>query len=165
MVRCLLIFREALANPQKKSCRPFSNVNTVVLKPFYYNIPGMFLASPATLERAHYGVPHEPSPPRNERISHIPTNFPKSVLVKVQVPLGANNAPDENLTEDLLVYTKKRDFVCTIRHADEATGYSRISKVIRTKGVGGCKAYFTAELKDKNTLVVKIDDVLAEQPF
>jgi hypothetical protein len=31
--------------------------------------------------------------------------------------------------------------------------------------VGGAKAYFAAELKSKDELLVKVSEVLAEQPF
>lgn len=148
----------------KRTCRPFSDDNTVVLKPFYRNIPGMFLASPSDIVRKSHGVEVEPAPLRHEQTFHIPTTFPKSVIIKVQVPMG-DHGPAENSTDDILVYTKKRDFVCIIQWQDEPTGYDRISKVVRTKGVGGAKAYFAAELKDKNTLTVRISDVLAEQPF
>lgn len=68
-------------------------------------------------------------------------------------------------TEPLMVYNKKRDFVCMImKHGNEA-GYRRICDVIRTRGVGGMKAYFAAELKKEDELVVKVGEVLAEQPF
>lgn len=66
---------------------------------------------------------------------------------------------------DLLVYNKKRDFVCSIRKVDDADAYLRISQVVRERGVGGAKAYFTAELKSKEELLIKVGDVLAEQPF
>jgi hypothetical protein len=38
---------------------------------------------------------------------------------------------------------------------DNTAGYDRVSQVIRNQGVGGAKAYFTAEL------VVKVSEVLA----
>ena len=148
----------------KRACRPFSDENTVILKPFYRNIPGMILASPSDIVRTSHGMQLKPAPGRHERTSHIPTKFPKSAIIKVQVPLGVNGLA-HNSKDDILIYTKKRDFVCVIRCQDNPSGYDRISRTVRTKGVGGAKAYFAAELKDKNTLIVKIGDVLAEQPF
>lgn len=55
--------------------------------------------------------------------------------------------------------------MCAVRRSDGPTAYDRISNVIRTRGVGGAKAYFAAELKSKDELVVKVSEVLAEQPF
>jgi hypothetical protein len=83
---------------------------------------------------------------------------PRSIIIKVQVPVSPG-------ATDMLVYTKKRDLVCTIRPQDNREGYARLADVVRTKGVGGLKAYFAAELRSKDELVVKISEVLAEQPF
>jgi len=83
---------------------------------------------------------------------------PKTIVIKVQVPLSP-------VSPGMLVYTKKRDFVCNIRQQDNREGYDRLVDVVRMKGVGGLKAYFVADLKSKDELVVKISDVLAEQPF
>ena len=63
-----------------------------------------------------------------------------------------------------MVYTKKRDFVCQIHRHDGPKAYDELAKIIVEKGVGGCKAYFTADLKSRDELVVKTE-VLAEQPF
>jgi hypothetical protein len=84
-------------------------------------------------------------------------------VLKVQVPYTGNRKIDS--TGELLLYTKKRDFACTIRRSDEPDEYDRISQVVRTKGVGGVKAYFAAELESKDKLVVKVSEVLAEQPW
>ena len=78
------------------------------------------------------------------------------MVVKVQVPDSAG---------PLLVYTRKRDFVCMVHKHDSGPDYDRIADVVKTKGVLGRKAYFAAELQSKDVLVVKIDGVLAEQPF
>jgi hypothetical protein len=66
---------------------------------------------------------------------------------------------------DLRVYTEKRDLVCDIRRIDNPAGYDRVSEIVRTKGVMGLKAYFAAEMRSKDELVVKVSEVLAEQPF
>lgn len=86
------------------------------------------------------------------------------MVIKVQVPYGFGT-PAESSKGDLLIYTKKRDFVCMVQWTDEPQAYDRISHVVRTKGVGGAKAYFPAELRSADVLVVKVDEVLAEQPF
>ena len=83
-------------------------------------------------------------------------------MIKVQVPWTGTGAQS---TADLLVYTKKRDFVCTISLRGNGDAYRRITDVVREKGVGSAKAYFTAELKSQDELVVKVDEVLAAQPF
>jgi hypothetical protein len=83
---------------------------------------------------------------------------PKSLVIKVQVPLSP-------VSPGMLVYTKKRDFVCSIRPQDNRESYDRLVDVVKMKGVGGLKAYFVADLRSKDELVVKISDVLAEQPF
>jgi hypothetical protein len=86
-------------------------------------------------------------------------------VIKVQLPSnGFSNQPSSE-TEELLIYSRKRDFVCNVKRSDGPAGYDRISEVVRLKGVGGAKAYFAAELKSKHELIVKVSEVLAEQPF
>jgi hypothetical protein len=98
------------------------------------------------------------------RASHVPksTSKPKGLLIKVQLPMTGTNGPSD---ADLRVYTEKRDLVCDIRRIDGPAGYDRISEMVRTKGVMGLKAYFAAEMRSKDELVVKVSEVLAEQPF
>ncbi|KAJ7280376.1 ankyrin repeat-containing domain protein [Mycena rebaudengoi] len=145
----------------KPTCQPFSASNTVVLTPYY---DGSIRAtiSPADLTRHILGYPTESTPTNRTRAAHAPKNLKKnqakSIVIKVQVPLASG-------TGDLFIYTKKRDFACTIRRSDAPAEYDRISEVVRGKGVGGTKAYFTAELEAKERLVVKITEVLAEQPW
>ncbi|KAF5366271.1 hypothetical protein D9758_005800 [Tetrapyrgos nigripes] len=107
------------------------------------------------------------------------TKEPKSLIIKVQVPVpfeltgrtpatSTPPAPSNNSNGALAVYTKKRDFVCYIKRAEQDQGglpYDQIADVVKTKGVGGVKAYFAAELRSEDELVVKISEVLAEQPF
>jgi hypothetical protein len=64
-----------------------------------------------------------------------------------------------------MVYTEKRDFMCSIRRQDNPAAYDRISKVTHERGVGGAKAYFPAELRSKSELFVKTSEVLAAQPW
>ncbi|CAL1697526.1 unnamed protein product [Somion occarium] len=148
----------------KLTCRPFSTENTVILKPIYRDAPGATLMSPSDLTRKALGMETQPRPARNSRFSHAPSTFPKSMVIKVQVPYGFGTSA-ESSKGDLLIYTKKRDFVCMVQWTDEPQAYDRISHVVRTKGVGGAKAYFPAELRSADVLVVKVDEVLAEQPF
>ncbi len=126
----------------------------------------------AKFSRDLLSIPTPDTPESHHRFAHTPKNLsvnsPKSIVIKVQVPFDAfSSRPLANvkLDGDLLVYTKKRDFVCTIRRGDAPEEYDRISQVVKTKGVGGAKAYFAAELRGKTALIVKVSEVLAEQPF
>jgi hypothetical protein len=165
-------FREPCSFPgsdwptHKKSCRAFSTSNTVTLKPVYEQHG---IASTANLVRSVLNIPTPPIHGRHDRTVHTlksPQSTGKRIVIKVQVPFDyRSGSPVTDTVQDLLVYTKKRDFVCTIRRADDPAGYDKISEVVRSKGVGGAKAYFAAELKSKDVLIVKISDILAEQPF
>lgn len=64
-----------------------------------------------------------------------------------------------------MIYNKKRDFVCQIRRIDNPVEYDQISPVVCSQGVGGAKAYFSAELVRKENLVVKVSEGLAAQPW
>ncbi|KAJ7485156.1 ankyrin [Mycena galericulata] len=150
----------------KKTCQPFSASNTVTLTP-YYEAFGNTIPT-ADLTRKFMGYPTQASSWSNNRTraAHTPKNLDresKTLIIKVQVPYTGN--PQIRSTGDLLLYTKKRDFACTIRRSDAPAEYDRISEVVRTKGVGGAKAYFAAELESKEKLVVKVSEVLAEQPW
>lgn len=89
----------------------------------------------------------------------------KNLVIKVQVPFNPMERQAIPGAGNLMVYTKKRDFVCAIRREDNVAGYEQLREVVRTKGAGGANAYFAAELRSKHELVVKISEVLAEQPF
>ncbi|KAF8996165.1 ankyrin repeat-containing domain protein [Cyathus striatus] len=143
----------------KKSCKPFNAANTVTLKPTY-NHDIRTLVPMSKFMRAHVGAPDLEAPASHSIASNVPKDLsaPKPIVIKVQVPMGAP-------TGDMMVYTKKRDFVCTIRRVDEPKAYDAVSRMVREKGVGGLKAYFVAELRGKDELVVKVAEVLAEQPF
>ncbi|KAJ7764854.1 ankyrin repeat-containing domain protein [Mycena metata] len=150
----------------KKTCQPFSSSNTVTLKP-YYESYGSTIPT-ADFTRKYMGYPTQASSFSNTqtRAAHTPKNLDresKTLVLKVQVPYTGN--PQIRSTGDLLLYTKKRDFACTIRRVDGPADYDRISEVVRTKGVGGAKAYFAAELESREKLVVKISESLAEQPW
>jgi len=121
-----------------------------------------------TFTRNALGIPTPPTPSSHHRFAHVPKGLSsesKNLVIKVQVPFDPSKGTAGVSHGDLLIYSKKRDLVCAIRRSDNPTAYDGISHVIRSKGVGGAKAYFAAELKSKDELVVKISEVLAEQPF
>lgn len=78
---------------------------------------------------------------------------------QLPVMAGQQTAPP------MLVYSKSRNFECRIRREDALAAYDRVANIIRTKGFQGAKAYFVAQLKSENELVVKVSEVLADQPF
>lgn len=82
----------------------------------------------------------------------------RPTLIKVQVPYDMDRG-------SLLIYNKKKDLVCCAERPDAPAAFDRIVQVIREKGLNGMKAYFVAELKNKGALEVKVDEVLAEQPW
>ncbi|KAJ6501458.1 hypothetical protein C8R47DRAFT_970205 [Mycena vitilis] len=154
----------------KRSCRPFSALNSVILKPFY-DAKGT-LWSVAEVSRMLMGYPAQACywTKRQTRSGHVPKNCSGKVLVvKVQVPIGED--PQYPATGELLVYNKKRDFVCSIRRVDGPVDYDRVALAVRRDGTGsvdgegGVKAYFVAELRGKDILVVKTSEPLAEQPW
>ncbi|TBU44049.1 hypothetical protein BD309DRAFT_863131 [Dichomitus squalens] len=151
----------------KTRCIPFSADSTVTLTPFYEDIgPVMSLADVA---RSAFGFPVEKQPARNARSVQIPYIRPgetKKIIIKVQVPFSLETGgPTKEELGDLMVYDKRRNFVCRIRRADGEDGYLKLSRSVRAYGVAGAKAYFPAELKSKDELIVKYKEVLGEQPF
>ena len=80
------------------------------------------------------------------------------MIIKVQVPLMPG-------FDEFMVYDKKRDFVCRIKKQDNPEAYRRVEQVVRSQGVGGAKAYFSAEMKKPDELIVKVSEVLPEQTF
>ncbi|CDO75103.1 hypothetical protein BN946_scf185010.g28 [Trametes cinnabarina] len=143
----------------KLECISDSAESTVTLKPAYDGITALLPIAHTT--RQLLGHPVERQPARNTRgaqVPRIPPGQTKKMIIKVQVPLSS-------LMSDLMVYDKKRSFVCQIRKADNPEGYRRVEQVVRTKGVAGAKAYFSAEMKSPDELVVKISEVLPEQAF
>ena len=109
-------------------------------------------------------IPAERPAERQFRASSAPkASESKRLIIKVQTPYTGPGGPVSQ--GPLFLYTKKRDLVCQIRREDDIAGYDRISQLVRSQGVGGAKAYFAAELKSKDELVVKVSEVLATQPF
>ncbi|EIW52467.1 ankyrin [Trametes versicolor FP-101664 SS1] len=151
----------------KLDCVGFNAETTVTLKPHYEDI-GRVLPT-ADVQRQKFGYPVPKQPKRNMRSMHIPNIRPgetKKLIIKVQVPFDMDlGVPQIEETGDLMVFDRKRSLVCRIRRQDDPEGYLRISRVIRAKGVGGAKAYFSAEMERTDRLVVKVSEVLAEQTF
>jgi hypothetical protein len=150
----------------KQTCQPFSASNTVAFKPFY-EIAGQVTPT-SNIARQFFGIPTTPIPSSHHRAAHIPKGLSfesKNLIIKVQVPFNMATGGPGSGYGNLFVYSKKRDFVCAIRRVDDPKAYDRISHVIKTQGVGGAKAYFAADLKSKDELVIKVSEVLAEQPF
>ncbi|KAJ7153701.1 hypothetical protein C8R46DRAFT_912265 [Mycena filopes] len=150
----------------KKSCSSFTTENAVVLTPFY-DTPA-FAVSAADYSRQAMGFYADPPvfytvQSRLARVSKKIARGPLSMKIKVQIPDW--EAAPASEPGDLLVYTKKRRLVCTVRHEDDPSEYDRIAHVIRTKGTQAAKAYFMAELQHASCLVVRISHLLAEQPW
>ncbi|KAJ7641486.1 hypothetical protein FB45DRAFT_900330 [Roridomyces roridus] len=151
----------------KKTCQSFSLANTVTLKPYYQ--VGAVTMPTADLIRTRMGNPSQTESwtEKRTRAAHVPKGLHKkggkTVVIKVQVPWTGD--PRIKSQGDLMVYNKTRDFACTIRRGDAPEEYDRISEVVRTQGVNGAKAYFSAELESKDRLVVKVSEVLAAQPW
>jgi hypothetical protein len=144
----------------KQSCKRFSGSNTVTVKPLY-EIPGfpfMNLIPMQQLARAASGLPSQ-FPEARTASSNKQMEYPKKKIIKVQVPAipGSNG--------QLMVYDAKRELLCYVLRRDAPTAYDRLTELVRSKGTFGLKAYLVAELKSKDELVIKIDEVLAEQPF
>ncbi|KAA1466978.1 hypothetical protein DENSPDRAFT_63519 [Dentipellis sp. KUC8613] len=155
----------------KKTCKAFMPSNTVTLKPSYDDLGGP-VTPIADFRRRALGLPTGATPAHHMRSAHQPSAFPKSVIVKIQVPYVGDMSPEDQVRfasyasqSPMLVYTKKRDFVCQIKRPDDPAAYDRVAQIIREKGVGAAKGYFAAELKSADELVVKVGEVLAEQPF
>jgi hypothetical protein len=85
--------------------------------------------------------------------------YPKKKIIKVQLPVMPGS------TGPMVVYDAKRELHCYISRGDAPAAYDRLAELVRAKGTLGLKAYLVAELKSKDELVIKIDDILADQPF
>ncbi len=146
----------------KRSCQPFTPDNTVTLRTFYDSKIQIF--STSELVRSTLGLRTDQTPPGTlpggqSRLNAHPPSQPKSLIIKIQGPRV------EGSSQPLLIYNKKKDLVCMVLEEGNEVGYRKVCEVIRSRGVGGLKAYFVADLKTKDELVVKISEVLAEQPF
>ena len=144
----------------KKSCKRFSGSNTVTVKPLY-EIPGlpfMSLIPMQQVTRAFSGLPSQ-FPETRTASSNKQMQYPKKKIIKVQLPAMPGSYGH------MMVYDAKRELLCYIVRGNGPAAYDRLTEVIQAKGTFGLKAYLVAELKSKDELVIKIDEVLAEQPF
>ncbi|KAK7677857.1 hypothetical protein QCA50_019169 [Cerrena zonata] len=145
----------------KITCRAFSGPGSLTFNPVYKE-GHRFYASPADITRAQLGISELPAQ-KGSNFTQRPSAFPKPITIKVQLPYTGTNQPPP--LGEMLAYTKKRDFVCMLSRERNPAGYDGIREVIMTKGVAGLKAYFAAEIKSHDELVIKVDAVLAAQPF
>ncbi|EMD34613.1 hypothetical protein CERSUDRAFT_67058 [Gelatoporia subvermispora B] len=143
----------------KQSCRPLNSSDSVTGKPVCGEHEN--LVSNSDLIRRQLGLSFEPlsyvQPPK-----HAPQLRPdeaKGMTIKTQIPYR----PKEPLTSGC--YGPNRNFICMIHREDDPISYDCIIEVVSSKGVYGAKAYFSAELKSDDKLVIKVGEVLAEQPF
>ncbi|KAI0354840.1 ankyrin [Trametes cingulata] len=151
----------------KQTCIGFNADSTITFTPFYEDI-GRIVPT-ADVQRAAFGYKVPKQSKRNMRsvhVPHIPPGETKKMIVKIQVPFDMDTGmPQAAEVGDMLVFDKKRSLVCRIRRQDDEEGYLRLSRIIRQKGVLGAKAYFSAEMRRTDKLVVKVSEVLAEQAF
>ncbi|CCM04154.1 uncharacterized protein FIBRA_06316 [Fibroporia radiculosa] len=154
----------------KRTCSPFTTTNSVTVRPNYRAMTQSPIST-AYATRVAMGIPSPPPPgtARPRAGACAPRLCPgevKAMIIKVQLPqklFGMETG--STLSGDLMVYNKKRDFLCTLTKAENPGSYARLFEVVKEKGVGGCKAYFPAELRAQYELVIKVGEVLAEQPF
>ncbi|KAH0834204.1 ankyrin repeat-containing domain protein [Lanmaoa asiatica] len=149
----------------KPECNPFCAETTVTLKPTYGYGGVSETVSRADLMRQAFGLATPTTRPLRPGLTKNTEAENKSMVVKVQVPVNFTNSPVNTALGSLFIYNKKRDFVCTVTRASNPVAYDAIVQIVRSRGVGGAKAYFAAELKNPDELVVKTSEVLAEQPF
>ncbi|KAG6827252.1 hypothetical protein H0H92_012613 [Tricholoma furcatifolium] len=163
---CTVECQRAAWPTHKSSCVPFSTSNTVTVKPFYMENSHINLVPFKKLQDQFFGV-ESTTPESHHRPSHVPKNLSgsKDIVIKVQLPFDITTRQAIPNNGNMLVYTKKRDLVCQIRRSDGPAAYDRLVKVIGAKGPGGSKAYFVADLKSKDELIIKVSEVLAVQPF
>ena len=151
---------ESAWKAHKLRCDPFNISSTITVVPFYapdaWNVPS------DAIRRGMAGLPTDEVPKSHWRGNYFPDDLPlegKQIVIKVQVPmLGDRDVP-------LKVYSRKRDFVCFLRWEDGPKAYDDLTSVIKTKGVGGVKGYFVADLKNRDELTIKISEILGAQPW
>ncbi|KAK0197883.1 hypothetical protein F5146DRAFT_1218576 [Armillaria mellea] len=107
----------------KPHCQTFSMWNTVTLISYYSEARNEFVQPLAKISRDFLSIPTPDTPQSHHRFAYTPKNLsadsPKSIVIKFQVPFDAlSNRRNIRLGLDLLVHTKKRDLVCTIRRID-----------------------------------------------
>jgi len=83
--------------------------------------------------------------------------LPRNIVVKIQVPLGANGASKNG---PMYVYNRDRSYRLYIPTTD--VNYDKVHSVVVEKGYGGIKAYFCACLQSTGVLSVNINNVFNE---
>ncbi|TFK50681.1 hypothetical protein OE88DRAFT_284016 [Heliocybe sulcata] len=162
---CSTVCQRAHWKAHMATCRPFSACNTITLTPSYYC--DQTVMPLAALMRNLTGISsEEPKCTDANAVIPKPTMQARSMVIKVQAPWNVVACcPVRSPETPLMVYNKKRDFVCWVDRKSDPEAYDRIEDVVRKRGVGGAKGYFPAELVNPGKLVVKVDQILAEQPF
>ncbi|KIN98292.1 hypothetical protein M404DRAFT_1005434 [Pisolithus tinctorius Marx 270] len=154
---CSVECQRAHWSTHRPNCHAFSPSTTVTLKPQFYDDTVAY--STADFARGYLGLSRSGKSaerPGTQMLS--PEN--RRMIIKIQVPLSS--------TTGLLIYNRQRDFTCIVHRNTGPEAYDTIAQTVRSKGVGGTnghKAYFAAELRRRDELVVKVSEVLAEQPF
>ncbi|KAI0270592.1 ankyrin [Gloeopeniophorella convolvens] len=143
----------------KPTCKPFSSSNTVTVRPRYNGAMHTSMVPMQDVRRTFSGFPGVSNKPTRsgQTLQEATLEYPKKMVIKVQM------TPDGIFPA--LVYDSKREMVCQLMRDDAPDAWDRMFRIVRQKGTFGRKAYFAAELKSKDELVIKIDDVLADQPF
>ncbi|KAG6336252.1 hypothetical protein ID866_2829 [Astraeus odoratus] len=152
----------------KLNCHSFSSATTVTLKPLYQNPANMLSIAGVTREALGLSKPNSRSK-KSKVTQSSPLDDNKDMVIKIQVS-GNPFSPVRSALGigGLLIYNKKRDFTCTVEREPNPEAYDAVVQTVRNRGItamGGAKAYFAAELKSRDELVVKISEPLAEQPF
>jgi hypothetical protein len=111
------------------------------------------------ITRAVSGFPSPVSKMAKDWSKEPMTEYPKKKIIKAQInAMPGSKAP-------IMVYDAKRELQCFISRDDAPAAFDRLTEVVRSKGTFGLKAYLAADLRSKDELVIKIDEVLAEQRF
>ncbi|KIJ50946.1 hypothetical protein M422DRAFT_59022 [Sphaerobolus stellatus SS14] len=144
----------------KASCRPFEKDNTLKFTPYYQ--PTMNVYSQSELIRKNMGMQQPTKRPQSSTGGKWPSkrDLPKQLVIKIQIPYPPWKGPAH-----VWFIPKREIWSARYAHKKNGSNYDTLISVIKEKGVGGAKAYFTAEMTSKDELIVKTGDVLAEQSF
>jgi hypothetical protein len=143
----------------KQSCKRFSASNTITVKPNYGG--DLFISSIPMqhFARAVSGFPPPVSKMGKDWSKEPMTEYPKKKIIKVQIPaIPGSKVP-------IMVYDAKRELQCLILRDDGPAVFDRLTEFVRSNGTFGLKAYLAADLRSKDELVIKVDEVLGEQRF
>ncbi|TFK66403.1 hypothetical protein BDN72DRAFT_800035 [Pluteus cervinus] len=143
----------------KKTCKALSESAVLTFVPRYEVGDKKVNVIPNEYARVAMGVRHDLPPSSHFRAARF-TAPSDDLIIKIQVPVGGNG-----LDSHMLVYDKKRSFICTLWKMDNMVSYPIMEKLIKEKGPGGLKGYFRAEVVEKDKLLVRVEEMLAPQPF